>query len=94
MDAGCWEQAGATPAWPEPCFQDVCAIIRMVGIACSITLGILSRLIGEGLGAKSVLVESDSLPTVNVISILLSRSDLVSQSAMQQLRDVQAQVSG
>lgn len=66
----------------------------MVGIACSITLGILSRLIGEGLGAKSVLVESDSLPTVNVISILLSRSDLVSQSAMQQLRDVQAQVSG
>lgn len=66
----------------------------MVGIACSITLGTLSRLIGEGLGAKSVLVESDSLPTVNVISILLSRSDLVSQSAMQQLRDVQAQVSG
>lgn len=66
----------------------------MVGIACSITLGTLSRLIGEGLGAKSVLVKSDSLPTVNVISILLSRSDLVSQSAMQQLRDVQAQVSG
>lgn len=66
----------------------------MVGIACSITLGTLSRLIGEGLSAKSVLVESDSLPTVNVISILLSRSDLVSQSAMQQLRDVQAQVSG
>lgn len=72
MDAGCWEQAGATPAWPVPCFQDVCAIIRMVGIACSITLGTLSRLIGEGLSAKSVLVESDSLPTVNVISILLS----------------------
>lgn len=72
MDAACWEQAGATPAWPEPCFQDVCAIIRMVGIACSITLGTLSRLIGEGLSVKSVLVESDSLPTVNVISILLS----------------------
>lgn len=55
MDAGCWEQAGTTPAWPEPCFQDnSLAIIWMPGIACSITLGTLSTLIGEGLSANSL----------------------------------------